>query len=35
MSNKWTKQQQQAIETKNCNLLIAAAARKRENSSFS
>ena len=31
----WTKEQTQAIEAKGSNLLIAAAARKWENSSFS
>ena len=31
----WTKEQTQAIETKGSNLLIAAAARKRKNCSFS
>lgn len=31
----WTEEQLQAIETKGSNLLIAAAARKRENSSIS
>lgn len=31
----WTKEQLQAIEEKNNNILVAAAARERENSSFS
>lgn len=31
----WTKEQKQAIEEKGDNLLVAAAARKRKNSSFS
>lgn len=36
MSNvKWTKEQLQAIEEKNSNILVAAAARKWEDSSFS
>ena len=32
---KWTKEQMQAIEEKNSNILVAAAARKWKNSSFS
>ena len=32
---KWTEEQLQAIEEKNANILVAAAARKRKNSSFS
>lgn len=31
----WTKEQKQAIEEKGSNLLVAAAARKWKNSSFS
>lgn len=31
----WTKEQMQAIEEKESNLLVAAAARKWKNSSFS
>ena len=31
----WTNEQKQAIETKGRNLLVAAAARKWKNSSFS
>lgn len=31
----WTKEQMQAIQEKNSNILVAAAARKRKNSSFS
>lgn len=31
----WTKEQLQAIEEKNNNVLVAAAARKWKNSSFS
>ena len=31
----WTKEQKQAIDEKNTNLLVAAAARKWKNSSFS
>lgn len=31
----WTKEQEQAILEKNCNLLVAAAAGSRKNSSFS
>lgn len=31
----WTEEQLQAIEEKNNNILVAAAARKWENSSFS
>jgi len=30
---KWTKEQMQAIEEKNSNILVAAAARKWKNSS--
>ncbi len=32
---KWTSEQKQAINEKNANILVAAAARKRKNSSFS
>ena len=32
---KWTEEQLQAIEEKNANILVAAAARKRKNCSFS
>ncbi len=32
---KWTKEQKQAIEEKNSNLLVAAAARKWKNSRIS
>ncbi len=32
---EWTKEQKQAIEEKGNNLLVAAAARKWKNSSFS
>ncbi len=32
---KWTKEQKQAIEEKNSNLLVAAAARKWKNSCIS
>lgn len=32
---KWTKEQEQAIYEKNANILVAAAARKWKNSSFS
>lgn len=32
---KWTNEQKQAIEEKNANLLVAAAAREWKNSSFS
>ena len=32
---KWTDEQLQAIETRRCNLLVAAAARFRKNSCFS
>lgn len=32
---KWTKEQQQAIQEKGQNILVAAAARQWENSSFS
>lgn len=32
---KWTKEQMQAIEESNANILVAAAARKWKNSSFS
>ena len=32
---EWTKEQKQAIEEKGSNLLVAAAARKWENSSIS
>lgn len=32
---KWTKEQTQAIEETNTNILVAAAARKWKNSSFS
>ena len=32
---KWTNEQLQAIEEKDSNILVAAAARKRKNSSFS
>ncbi len=36
MSNVvWTKEQEQAIKAEGSNLLIAAAARKRKNSSIS
>lgn len=31
----WTKEQLQAINSKDSNILVAAAARKRKNSSFS
>lgn len=31
---KWTNEQLQAIEEKGSNILVAAAARKRKNSSF-
>lgn len=32
---KWTKEQEQAIYENNANILVAAAARKWKNSSFS
>lgn len=32
---KWTNEQNQAIEEKDSNILVAAAARKWKNSSFS
>ncbi len=32
---KWTKEQQQAIQEKGSNILVAAAARKWKNSSIS
>ena len=32
---KWTKEQQDAIDKKGSNILVAAAARKWENSCFS
>ena len=32
---KWTKEQKMAIENKGSNILVAAAARKWKNSSFS
>lgn len=32
---KWTKEQQQAIQEKDSNILVAAAARKWKNSSIS
>lgn len=32
---EWTKEQKQAIETKGSNVLVAAAARKWKDSSFS
>jgi len=32
---KWTKEQKQAIEAKNANILVAAAARKWKNSCIS
>ena len=32
---EWTKEQKQAIEEKGSNILVAAAARKWKNSSFS
>ena len=31
---KWTKEQQQAIDSKGSNILVAAAARKWKNCSF-
>lgn len=32
---QWTKEQKQVIEERNCNLLVAAAARKRKNRGIS
>ena len=34
-STNWTKEQKSAIETRGCNLLVAAAAGAGENSCFS